>query len=237
MILDTESLTVKTVPPELALPMIQLHLHHRYVQLSSRQQSLAKAAASRHAMRLHLQTQLANHLGSYTTLDPIPLHPTTLRCMTMKYSEQLVFHPIQELHQWFNYSSGVFLAPGYPPLFYGRTEYRAVSPNKSAVAAIGEGVAGLVAQRLYQCRKLARPNHDFPDIVMTSNGVTYLVEAKATTDSASAIQQVVDEELLRMAGYASACAELDSRPVVGLLVGTVLVNEQEYRCYVSEVRL
>lgn len=98
-------------------------------------------------------------------------------------------------------------------------------------------MAGLVAQRLYQCRKLSRPNHDFPDIVMTSNGMTYLVEAKATTDSASAIQQTVDEELLRMAGYVSACAELDSRPVVGLLVGTALVNEQEYRCYVSEVRL
>ncbi|MBD1999235.1 hypothetical protein H6G00_21905 [Leptolyngbya sp. FACHB-541] len=94
--------------------------------------------------------------------------------MISKYSEQLVYRPLEEMQYWFAYSSGAFLEPGYPPLFYSRTEHKVITPNKSAVAGIGEGIAGFLAQRLYQCRKLARPNHDYPDIVMEGNGKTYL---------------------------------------------------------------
>ncbi|HEY9697671.1 MAG TPA: hypothetical protein V6D10_10440 [Trichocoleus sp.] len=217
--------------------MIQLHIERRPIQLSPLEQSLAKAAASRHALRLQLQHQIAHKLGAYHPACLLSIHPDTLKYMVTKYSEQLVFCPLVEIQQWFNYQSGIFLEPGYPPLFYSRTEHRCVSPNKSAVAAIGEGVAGLLAQRLYHCRKLARPNHDYPDIVLQGNGQTYLVEAKATIASPNEIQAVLDEELLRMAAYVAACSELDARSVVGVLIGTALLNEQEYRSYVNEVSL
>jgi len=139
------------------------------------------------------------------------------------------------MQYWFAYSSGAFLEPGYPPLFYSRTEHKVITPNKSAVAGIGEGIAGFLAQRLYQCRKLARPNHDYPDIVMEGNGKTYLVESKATALSLADIQQVLDEELIRIAAYTASCAELDARPVVGLLVGTALISETAYQSCITEV--
>lgn len=220
-----------------SLPMIDLHIETRAIHLSPLEQSLAKASASRHAMRLQLQSRLTAQLNNYTPTATLQLHPCTLQWMLMKYSEQLVLNPIEELFQWFNYSGGTFLQPGYPPLFYSRTQNQSISPNKSAIAAIGEAVAGFLAQRLYYCHKLARPNHDYPDVVMLGGSKTYLVEAKATVDSASAIQATVNEELLRMSAYVSACAELDHRPIVGLLVGTALESEQTYRCYLSEVRL
>lgn len=105
--------------------------------------------------------------------------------MIEKYSEQLVYKPLEEVRYWFAYSSGAFITPGYPALFYSRTKDNKVSPNKSAVASIGEGVTGFLAQKLYKCRKLARPNHDFPDIVMEDNNYTktHLFESKATIEN------------------------------------------------------
>lgn len=214
---------------------ISLVLEHRSITLSATEQALAKATASRYAMRLQLQPRINDRLSLYKPQPRIEVEESTLKCMIDKYSEQLVFEPLKELQQWFAYSSGLFLQPGYPPLFYNRSEHRTISPSKSAVAAVGEGVAGLLAQRLYRCRKLARPIHDYPDIVMEGEHSTYLVEAKATVQSAADIKQVVEEEVIRIAAYTSACAELDPRPVVGLLVGTALVSELQYACYITEV--
>jgi hypothetical protein len=128
------------------------------------------------------------------------------------------------------------LEPGYPPLFYSRDRNRTVSPNKSAVAAIGEGIAGFIAQRLYRCTKLARPNHDYPDIVMEGEQKTFLVEAKATLQSQDdRIEEVVEAELPRLASLTSSAGQLDVRPVVGLLIGTALVSEVHYYCYMVEL--
>ncbi|MBD2001422.1 hypothetical protein H6G00_33320 [Leptolyngbya sp. FACHB-541] len=215
--------------------MIQISLERRQLQLSPIEQSLAKAAASRSAMRFQFQFQLANKESAYQSASPLQIQTAILKRMISKYSEQMVYRPLDEMQYWFAYSSGAFLEPGYPPLFYSRTEHRTVSPSKSAVAGIGEGIAGFLAQQLYRCRKLARPNHDYPDIVMEGNGKTYLVEAKATTASDLDIQQIIEDELIRMVAYASACAELETRSVVGVLVGTALVSETHYRCYVTEV--
>ena len=215
--------------------MIELQIERRQILLSPLKQSLAKAAASRHALRLQLQSQLCGNLPSYGVLPSIPLQDCTLKAMIDKYSEQIVYHPLEEVRAWFNYAGGLFLEPGYPPLFYARSKAQEVSPNKSAIAGVGEGVAGFLAQRLYQCRKLARPIQDYPDLVLEGNGKIYLVEAKATTDSNSVIQRVLDEELLRMAAYVSVCRELDTRPVVGVLVGTCLVSEMQYHCWITEV--
>lgn len=214
---------------------IDLTLEHRQLNLSPMQQSLAKAAASRQAMRFQFQAQLANTLSPYASLPPLQVDERVLGQMICKYSEQLVYRPQEEMQYYFTYTSGAFLEPGYAPLFYSRTEHRLITPSKSAIAGIGEGIAGLVAQQLFRCRKLARPNHDYPDIVMRGQGRTYLVEAKATTGSAAGIQQVIEDELIRMTAYTSACFELDSRPVVGLLIGTALQSETQYHCYITEV--
>jgi hypothetical protein len=147
----------------------------------------------------------------------------------------LHYRPQEEMQHYFTYTSGAFLEPGYAPLFYSRTEHRLITPSKSAIAGIGEGIAGLVAQQLFRCRKLARPNHDYPDIVMRGQGKTYLVEAKATTGSVAQIQQVIEDELIRMSAYTSACFELDSRPVTGMVVGTALLSETQYHCSITEV--
>lgn len=156
--------------------------------------------------------------------------------MIKKYSEQLVFQPLKEIQYWFTYSSGTFLNdPGYPPLYYYTTSKKKVSPNKSAVCSIGEGIAGYLSQQLYKCRKLARPNHDFPDIVMTSHGKTYLVESKATLSSDSGIMIEVRETLPRMASFVSSCVGLDRRPIIGLLIGTYIINETNYHCYITEL--
>jgi hypothetical protein len=158
----------------------------------------------------------------------------TVGFMIDRYSEQLVFKPLVEIHHWFAYSRGAHLLPGYPPLFYTRRQKRPVSPNKSAIAAVGEGVAGLLAQREYRCRRLARPNHDYPDAVMDSTNETYLVEAKASL-SRKDLERTLEEELLRMATYVSACATLDVRPVAGLIVGTHIETEVCYRSLVTKV--
>jgi hypothetical protein len=217
--------------------MIELQIESRQILLSPLEQSLAKAAASRHALRLQLQSQLSPRLPSYSPAPSILLQDVTLKAMIHKFSEQIVYHPLEEIRAWFNYSGGLFLEPGYPPLFYARSKSQEISPNKSAIAGVGEGVAGFLAQRLYRCRKLARPIHDYPDLVLEGNGKTYLVESKATTEPVSVMQRTIDEELLRMAAYVSVCAELDTRPVVGLLIGTALVSEVDYYCCVSEVLL
>jgi hypothetical protein len=99
-------------------------------------------------------------------------------------------------------------------------------------------MAGLIAQRLYQCAKLARPNHDYPDIVMEGQQKTYLVEAKATLQSVEeGIENVVKGELPRLAAFTSSAGQLDVRPVVGLLIGTSLISETQYYCYMIELQL
>lgn len=216
---------------------IQLDLEHRQLSFLPAEQALAKAAASRNAMRFQFHAQLASKQASYIPVQSLKVEENTLKRMIGKYSEQLVYQPMEELQNWFTYSSGAFLDPGYPSLYYSRSEQRQVCPNKSAIAGIGEGIAGLVMQQRYRCRQLCRPYHDYPDIVMEKNGKIYLVEAKATTLSVAEVQQVIDEELIRLVAYCSACAELDGRPVMGVLVGTALVSETVYHCSLTEVEM
>ncbi|MBW4540239.1 MAG: hypothetical protein KME43_13985 [Myxacorys chilensis ATA2-1-KO14] len=216
---------------------IEIAIEHRHLKVSPAEQALAQAAASRDALKVQFLSQLASKSLTYTLTQTLGVNPNTLKLMVRKYSEQLVYQPLEELQFWFSYSSGVFLEPGYPPLYYSRKPSgQSISPNKSAIAAIGEGVAGLVGQQLYQGRKLARPIHDYPDIVMLGNKRVYLLESKATTLSKEDIKRVIDDELVRMIVYASACADLDKQTtVVGVLVGTALLGETCYRTYITEV--
>jgi hypothetical protein len=158
--------------------------------------------------------------------------------MILQVSEQVVYRPLEELgHFYFTSAKGAFLLPGYPRLFYMASSKQNLSPSKSAIAAIGEGVAALLTQRLYQgTLRLARPYHTYPDLVSSDRRSTFMTEAKATVDSVQTIKEVTQEELFRMAQHVSACITLDIWPVVGLLIGTSLLNETRYHSVITEVR-
>jgi hypothetical protein len=216
--------------------VITLSVFRRQISLSPTLQAVAKASASRRGLQVRFQQQLNQCLVDYQPSDTLEVHEDLLRWCIWQFSEQVVFEPLEELGIWFNYSSGQFLSPGYPPLYYSRAENRPVSPSKTAIAGIGEGIAGFLAQRLYHCRKLARPIHDFPDVVMVAeDAVIYLVESKASTGLPESLRQTIDAEVIRLAAYASACSELNTRPIRGLLVGTALNTETEYQAFLTEV--
>jgi len=217
--------------------MITLEIQRRSLRFSKEEQNLATGAYTRDALRDRFQKALSVK-PTYTGAPTLSIDESVLKRMISKYSEQLIYQPLNEIRFWFEYSSGVFLEPGYPPLFYAKNKGKSVSPNKTAVAAVGEGVAGLLAQRLYQCRKLARPNHDYPDIVMDAGRKTYLVESKATIDSSDArIKEEIDENIPRFVSFASTCSQLDVRPLVALMIGTLVVSDSVYRSFVSEISM
>jgi len=217
--------------------MIDIHIHFRQIQLNKDEVSLATGANARSALLPEFLQRLAMK-PSYSAFQTISVHESVIKAMITKYSEQVVYQPLHEIRHWFAYASGAFIEPGYPPLFYSRGKGKKVSPNKSAVAGIGEGVAGFVAQRLYKCRKLARPNHDYPDIVMVGGGKTFLVEAKSTiSQGGTAIMATLEQEITRVVTYLNACSGLDKRPVEGLLVGTEIVSQDKYDVYLNEVNI
>lgn len=214
--------------------MISLEIERRNILLPTHLRGLITGENERRILRLKLNRRLAPQLA-YLESFAMPISEPTLKHMVTKYSEQLVFQPVNELRHWFTYESGAYIEPGYPPLYYGRQRNKTLSPNKSAVAAVGEAVAGFLAQRFYQCRKLARPNHDRPDIVMEAGGKTFLVEAKATLRTVQAIREKIDGEIPAMARLVISAQLLDRRPVIGLLVGTLLRSETSYYVCVTEV--
>jgi hypothetical protein len=216
--------------------VIEISLFRRQVNLSPHLQALAKAATSRKALQNRLVHQFERVLPDYEQAEPLQVPEDLMRWMVQQYSEQVIFEPLEEISHWFSYSSGEYLLDGYPALFYNRTETRPITANKSAVAGVGEGVAGLLAQRLFRCHLLARPVHDFPDAVMTAeDGTIYLIEAKATMDSPTSLQPLIQSEIIKLAGYASTCREIDIRPIKGLLIATAIISETQYQAYLTEV--
>lgn len=217
--------------------MIDIDIKLRHIQLTADEVNLATGANARNALLPEFLQRLAMK-PTYTGYGAISVHESVVKAMVTKYSEQVVYQPLNEIRHWFAYSSGAFIEPGYPPLFYSRGKGKKVSPNKSAVAGIGEGVAGFIAQRLYRCRKLARPNHDYPDIVMVGSGKTILVEAKSTiSQGGSNLKATLEQEITRIVTYLNACSGLDKRPVEGLLIGTEIVSEDKYNVYLNEVKI
>jgi hypothetical protein len=220
---------------------IQLSVHRRQLHLSPQETALAQAAASRQQLNKRFQEHLAQQAAIAYAPDAVLLmSPSTLTIMVQKYSEQLVRQPLEEMEFWFSYANGVFLEPGYPPLYYSaKSGQKNVEPNKSAIAAIGEGVAGFLGQQFFRARKLVRPIQDYPDILMIDGQQQlYLVEAKATSISPERIQQKIDEQLSRLCVYLSGARDLlPKQPITGVLIGTALLDSHHYEVYVTEVTL
>jgi hypothetical protein len=215
--------------------MIRIHITKKDIHLDPDELSLAAGSSARNVLRDEFLRRIEAKTGRYNPITTLMVNESTLKRMISKYSEQVIYQPLNEIRFWFTYTSGAYIEPGYPPLFYFR-KGRNFSPNKTAVAGIGEGVAGLISQRLIRCRKLSRPNHDYPDIVMDSNGKTYLVESKATLESRDAIKTTIKNEIPTMAGLLSSSTGLDVRPNVSLLIGTFIEKENEYECYITELK-
>lgn len=215
--------------------MIVLAIERRRITIPADLQGVVTGASERARYRRILERRLSSQL-TYTERFSGTLSETTMKQMVKKYSEQLTFQPLNELRHWFTYTSGAYLDPGYPPLFYGGLKRDSYSPNKSAESAIGEGIAGFICQRYYRCRKLARPNHDYPDIVMERRpDRTFLVEAKATLTSKVKICAIADEEISAMATMVISGKLMDTRPVTGLIVGTWFESETQFYVCITEI--
>jgi len=217
--------------------MIELHISRQTLTLPRTLASKVQLVASH---RPHLGDQTAedidNHLGPQSHTQTT-IHESTLDRMVVKYSEQLVFQPRREIQHWFAYGSGAYLDPGYPPLFYFPNTESKLQPNKSVVAGIGEAIAGFLAQKYFRCQKLARPNNEFPDIVMESGNETFLVEAKATIKQTSTVSKLITAnrmEFIARTAISGGCD--DSRPLRGLLVATKIESDNLYCCECLEVK-
>lgn len=214
--------------------MIQLIVSGNLLRLPRDLQAMVSNALTRSALRGRVESRLNELVGTQPTVN-LTISETTLDYMMVKYSEQAVFNPRREIQHWFAYSSGAHLDPGYLPLFYYREKRNRPSPNKSAIAAIGEGIAGFLAQRLYRCTKLARPNHDYPDIVMDANETTYLIESKATLEGKP--ENALNSNLLHFVSHTATAELLDVRPLKGLLISTKIETDTAYRIEFLEVEI
>lgn len=213
--------------------MIDLLIEQRRITLPKRRQGLATGTASRAALAPIFARATASSWEKSEAA--ISIQEVTLERMIVRYSEQVAFQPLRELRHFFTYAGGAYIEPGYPPLYYAKKPTKKISPNKSAVCAIGEGVAGFLAQRLFRCRRLARPNHDYPDIVMESGDAIYLVESKATI--AGNVVAKLQMEFPRLAAMTVSAKQMDDRPIVGLLVGTTLTSERTFECALLRIDL
>jgi len=213
--------------------MIRLEVATRTITLSADDQGLANAVATRSTLAEEFIEKM-DSMPPYGSPTTEFIDETTLTKMVTRYSEQLIFKPLDEIRHWFAFKGGTHLAPGHNPLYYSMQSQKQASPNVSAIMGIGEGVAGFLAQRIYGCTLLARPNHDFPDMVMESGNQIFMVEAKGSMKDARGL---LNPELWRMASFTSACAQMDNRPVTGLLIGTTIVKRDVYNCHIIEVHL
>lgn len=212
---------------------IDIDIQRDQLPLDPALRGLATGAHTRAALAPRFERAAANVL--VRSSHHCRVHETTLRRMVDRCSEQLVFRALEDVKDWFSYTSGSFFSHGYPRLHYAATGNRKPTSNKSAIAAVGEGVAGLLAMRLYRGRLLARPFHDYPDIVLGSPNGIMLVEAKATTEDK--VNSIASAELPRLAAYAASVRDIDPAVTTALLVVTRLVREQAYEVRIVEISL
>ena len=223
--------------------MINLQYSKRIIQLTGPEKGLATGAHTRNKLKREFMKLLAAQ-PDYSNPVTMSVNDSTLIAMVRKYSEQFVFQPLDEIKHWMGFNGGLYYEPGYPDLHYSVKKKSDISQNKSAIAGVGEGVAGFLAQRLYQCKRMSRPNHDFPDIVMTSGAGgyadVYMVESKASSISESNVKKEIDDELPRMTSFLVSCGDIDHRTIAGLLIGTAVMKNSPFlhcSCFITEVRV
>jgi hypothetical protein len=183
-------------------------------------------------------------------LKPIPypwsktlsFSSVTLTNRIRKFSEQFVGDAELELSRYLRHLSGRPLAVDYPDLLYfGDKSGSDYYFNKSVAAAIGEGMAGLIVQKLFGHIPKARPLGLSPDIIMEHpvTGEIALVEAKALLKKKGrSINEEVRKAALEMMDFLARAPYLKKSKYAGYVVGTEIPNtikasgRIELDCYV-----
>ncbi|BAY26818.1 hypothetical protein NIES2100_66340 [Calothrix sp. NIES-2100] len=219
--------------------MINISVEQRAISIpdSLTPVALSKRTKFREQVLEEIDKQIS--INRYKKIFSITINEFTLRRIIEKYSEQAVYRPIDDMRYYFQYAKRAFIEPGYPPLFYPAVVDRKRAANISAVSAIGEGVSGLVLQKIYGCRKLVRPYRDGVDIVMTNGKETYLVEAKgsASHKEDDLLNKLDNEYLVEMVRETLSSAGIDKRRLKGFLIGVYLNNELNYNSYITEINI
>ena len=159
----------------------------------------------------------------------------TLRNRIQKFSEQFVADAETELDTYFNFSTGRALDVAYPDLLYfgsGSTEYYF---NKSVAAAIGEGMAGYLVQKVFGFIPKSRPLGLSPDIIMESKPTDQIafVEAKAALKNPrSTILGEVRKAAVELLHFLATAPYLKQAKYQGYIVGTEIVTQREFNCYI-----
>jgi hypothetical protein len=187
-----------------------------------------------HDVALDELKQVLNRL-TYSPATPISFTSVTLRSRIKKFSEQFVADAEAELAAYFSMKTGRALDVAYPDLLYfaDGTEYMF---NKSVAAAIGEGLAGFLVQRLYGFRPQARPLRLSPDIIMVRGGRVAFVEAKAALATGrSSITKVVNEAAVEVMRFLYTAPYLKTATYCGFIVGTEILEADRFRCRILEM--
>jgi len=212
---------------------ISIDVRSRTIPLSKSLKSQVLSPRSEMLERFKKDISLAYHPYSPHTI--VDVDEVVIERMVAKFSERVIYRPLDDIRYWDWTRKGLNIEPGYPPFYYSSTK-DGLPVNATAVGGLGEGVAGLLAQRIYKARKVTRPYLDYPDAVMECGGVIYLVEAKATTvENDTGIRATAQKELVEMARLMVSCEVLNHRRVRGLVVGTRIVDPSNYRSYITEL--
>jgi hypothetical protein len=226
---------------------IEITLERRQLQLTRTEAALAKGATSRHALRRQFDRAIAAKQALFEPAGSLQVDEATLRWSIHRYSEQLVHDAMQQVKFFLSLSSPFYFEPGFAPLYYftHKSGGQGVSVNKSAVAAIAEGVGAVILQRVMTARIIHRPYHDFPDLIGTAaasgtqitTSKLYLMEVKgACMRSVAEMRQTLDEEVFRLAAYTAAAQDLDpTHAIVGVLVGVVIHKVDQIHTLLIEV--
>ena len=119
-----------------------------FEELNQEVQKLADLCNHRGALINQFRTEISRCPTQKNFID-FQSFKINLERMTGKYSEQMVFEPLNEIHHYFNISNGGALFSGiYKHLLYSTKNNKSLL-NKSAISAIGEGVAGYLAQKKF----------------------------------------------------------------------------------------
>jgi hypothetical protein len=183
------------------------------------------------------KNEVREELKQVSFSSPIDLnfHSVTLRQIVKRFSAQFIGDVELELTQYFDQRGGGSFNSSYPDLLYFSSS-GGPTLSSSVIAGVGEGMAGYLVQYLDGYAPEARPLGYAPDIIMVKQTPlrVALVEAKGTarTNPGDGILAVLRKAALEMIEMLAKAPYLKSAKYTGYIIGTEIVREDDFRCYV-----
>lgn len=153
------------------------------------------------------------------------------RCM-----EELVVFPEMD---FLAYTSSLPLAlPTFftPLIYFGSRSGYAVS--SSSIAVIGEGIAGFIAENIYDITLICRPIGISPDLLgVDKNGIYYFIEAKATTSRPNILNALKGavRTLIEIIKSELSAEHISRDKIAGMATTTYLESVNMFKSYVLEL--